>query len=201
VTTLSGRFRPYVECRFLPVFVQPSEGPHVRYEVARLADSYDETYRKTWSVDNQATGEKAKMTSGTTQDMNVAGLLNSQTNMARLMATPDDKGRVWKTRQATFPHELGHALGMPHSGLLYRDPVALAQAAAGGSCGNDKATYGIDRPHYIGDNIMGSGSEVTAINALPWTNRVGMHLAEKLRPQQWKVIVRQDDQLLTPKLV
>src|SRR5262249_10817690 len=64
--------RPHVECRFMPVFVEPGQGPHVRYEVARVTAEADKKLRET--------GQKAKFTSGTSRDVNVAGLLSSQTN-------------------------------------------------------------------------------------------------------------------------
>src|SRR5262249_46432385 len=103
------RLRPYVECRFTPVFVGAGEGPHTRVEVARLSDDAHKEYNATYK---HGAGHKPQMTSYTPAwGSNQAGLLNSLTNAMRRIEVPDDKGKMWRTNQPTFAHELGHALG------------------------------------------------------------------------------------------
>jgi hypothetical protein len=193
----SSRVRPYVECRFEPVFVGAGEGPHIRYEVARL----DEPAVKggfPWNrprVQNFTRASDPAL-KGLPEDVlvrralleNDMGLLSSQSNHLKVGSDTDDKGQVHKTKQRAFVHELGHALGQPHSGLLFGDPVALAAAK---SNANDCSTYGLGGSYPELVNIMGAGDEMAAPNALPWQHRVVMHLKTPTKPQDWLVAVLQ----------
>src|SRR5262245_60794646 len=42
----SARLRPFVECRFSAKFVSASDGPHIRYQVARLAPEKHAEYNR-----------------------------------------------------------------------------------------------------------------------------------------------------------
>jgi hypothetical protein len=200
----SHRVRPYVECRFEPVFVGAGEGPHVRYQVARLDESkrggpaYSDPSRGVQNY-TRASNEAAKgvgLPADKLAGRDDLGLLSSQSNHLKVSDRADDKGQVRKIKQRAFVHELGHALGMPHSGELFGDPVALAAAK---SNSNDCSTYGLGGPFPELNNIMGAGDDVAAPNALPWQHRVVMHLKTKTRPQDWLVGVRQNGTTLAPR--
>jgi hypothetical protein len=190
----SHRVRPYVECRFEPVFVGAGEGPHVRYQVARLDESkrggpaYSDPSRGVQNY-TRASNVSFKNTGEDLSKRNDLGLLSSQSNHLKVRSDTDDRGQTHTVRQRPFIHELGHALGLPHSGELFGDPVALAAAK---SNSNDCSTYGLGGPYPEMVNIMGLGEDMAAPNALPWQHRVVMHLKTKTRPQDWLVGVRQN---------
>src|SRR5262249_29774875 len=111
------------------------------------------------------------------------GILSDQSNSLKVHSSRDDRGNDVRTAHRPFVHELGHALGMPHSGILFGDPVALA--AARNNNANACSTYGMGAPYPELSNIMGAGDDVAAVNALPWLHRVVMHLNTPTRPQDW----------------
>jgi hypothetical protein len=195
--------RPYVECRFDPVFVGPGDGPHVRYEVAHLDESKNcgfpwcDPSRGLQAVTRPSnTALEGRVPADRLVGRVDLGLLSSQSLHLKVHTDRDDKGYVWQTRQRSFVHELGHALGMPHSGILFGDQVALAAAQRNP---NDCSTYGMGAPAVELINIMGAGDDVAAVNALPWLHRVVMHLNTPTRPQDWGAILRQNGSTLAPR--
>jgi hypothetical protein len=113
----------------------------------------------------------------------------------------DDKG-VDHTIQNyfTIAHEVGHAIGLPHIGVLKHRPqctfaIALKSFGIknvsshldGGS--NSKVCYGRFDSAGVADNIMGVGTKFEAVNAQPWLERVAMHT--NTPASDWNVLLEQ----------
>jgi len=81
------------------------------------------------------------------------------------------------------PHEIGHAIGLPHIGVLERRPDCLMRVEKGdnGSC-LECMTGGTEAD---ANNIMGYGHKTTLINALPWAVRAAEHT--HTNPSDWMI--------------
>jgi hypothetical protein len=76
----------------------------------------------------------------------------------------------------TFPHEVGHLLGLDH--------ITEKSASCKKHGPNSKGCYGV----FLTDamNIMGQGNALSLANAKPWRERIARH-APGTQPQQWTV--------------
>jgi hypothetical protein len=87
----------------------------------------------------------------------------------------DRNKKIWHD---TIGHEIGHALGQAHILGLKGDN----KCAIGTKTGNDDRCYGSGADSY---NIMGAGDRVSAVNAVSWVQRMGLHTGVK--PPHWHV--------------
>ncbi len=85
-------------------------------------------------------------------------------------------GQTYSFQQHTFPHEVGHLLGLGH--------IANDSASCKKSGPNSDGCYGL----YLEDaiNIMGKGDALDLRNAEPWKKRIVRH-APSTQITQWRV--------------
>ena len=100
-----------------------------------------------------------------------------KSNLSASMANAVTNAELTITLQLPLVHEVGHALGMLH----VRNLVDATKCS--GADLNDDICYGATDPQK--DNIMGKGMKITAVNALPWLERIAAHTGTN--KNDWKV--------------
>ena len=179
-----NKMRPTVHCQLLVEITNSPTNAHRTIEVVNLDIEATKTQ----------TG-KTKLTSATFR--------SDDSDYDSLDITPrdntytDDRGVEHTIKNYyTIAHELGHAIGLEHIGVLKSRPYCVFAVALenngvkdvhknyeGGP--NSKVCYGRFDSPSIAENIMGIGTKFEAVNAQPWIDRVSMHTNTLAR--DWKV--------------
>jgi hypothetical protein len=156
----SRRFRPNVKCvLFVQIWNNPGHAQK-NIRVARLADSH--------------IGDSTLFRSD-------ALTYDSLDGVPHAFQVPDAGGNITNIIHYTIPHEIGHALGQPHIGVL-RHTQACTNAIAGNpddslsdGGSNSMRCYGWGEAPSISENIMGFGLRFDPVNAQPWKDRIAQH--------------------------
>jgi hypothetical protein len=101
----------------------------------------------------------------------------------------DPSGTPTKVRFYTIPHEIGHAIGQPHIGVIRGEPLCqvaillqrlpgvtqstLPALFQGGD--NSRSCYGDLASIPTSSNVMGGGDQFSAENAQPWLDQILRH--------------------------
>lgn len=156
------KFRPNVKCE---LFVQVWNTPALAQKRIKLA-----------KLDDTVTGDSTAFRSD-------ALTYDSLDGVPHVFPIPDAAGNMTNITHYTIPHEIGHALGQPHIGVL-KKVAACTLAIAGNPADNMSAgganshrCYGFGGPPSIAENIMGYGTKFDEVNAEPWVTRVAEHTA------------------------
>jgi hypothetical protein len=199
---LDGRtVRPNIYCHFFVSVLNSAADAHRTIEIVNL--------------DKRAA---ARQLGKGESDLNATDFRSDSATYDSLDAKPlplpfkDQTGRTHRVNRSTIAHEIGHALGLPHTGVSHGASVCLLSVLAdsllpsvtsgasfpalytGGS--NSQACYGSSGPPSLGANVMGYGLQFDATNAQPWLDRIALHTGT--RAADWKVSVKHK---VPPKLL
>jgi len=177
------KVRPNVACRLIVEIVGSAATAHRTINVVNL------------DVDAIKKQRGINPTSGTFKSNDK--LYDSLDVKARNNTYDDDQGVEHTIKNYfTIAHELGHAIGLAHIGVLKSRPqckfaIALKKLGvknvsshlARGS--NAEVCYGEYDTLGLAENIMGLGTKFEVINAQPWIDRVVMHT--NTASHDWKV--------------
>jgi len=149
-------WRPYIKCELETIFGTPL--PDERHRTIEAANIDMNKY----------------LNPNPTTFRSHALLYCSLDNTPSVYSVPDGAGKVTNLTQPTIAHEIGHALGLHHIGVI-RKTIFCQVAEAYGFEGtpfeggtNAAYCYGWDQAPDISANIMGYGQQFTADNASPW---------------------------------
>jgi hypothetical protein len=160
-----------IDCRFQLVTATSRGDAHDVIQCTRIDETSKEQFIRSW------------MNPGTRQGAFDSGDIPA----VMLSKNPMGIGSVaYTTYKNTIPHEIGHAIGLPHIGVLTNFRGCLEAAKADPTQGtNVSMCYKGPAPEDT-DNVMGTGWKVSLHNCLPWFWRAMAHCYET-DYRQWGV--------------
>lgn len=181
--------RPNIYCHLFVQLVGSPAGAHREIEVANLDNQFVRDHYL-------APGQKLTSAIFRSDSSHYSSLDTIPVDMSSL----DGSGAtVAHLNYLPTVHEIGHALGLPHIGQSYHDPLCTAAMLAGDNpaLGNTPiaallkgkngslACYGQYMPASRANNVMGMGTQFDQSNAQPWLDRIAVHTQTKSK--DWTV--------------
>lgn len=149
-----------LDCRFQIVTATSRADAHDVVQCTRIDESSKKQFIRSWM---NAGAREGAFDSG---DIPPAMLSKNSMGIGSVAYT---------SHRNTIPHEIGHALGLPHVGVLTNFSGCLEGAKASPTEGtNVSMCYKGPAPDDA-NNIMGSGWKISVHNSLPWFWRAVAH--------------------------
>ncbi len=184
IKTGSKKIRPNVYCHLNVEIVSSAARSHRTIQVVNMDAKF--AARAAGKTESQVTSGDFRSDSSTYDTFDVA---------PRTDSLRDQAGNVHRVRHYTIAHEIGHALGQPHIGVIrherlcdlailvddaFSNPLiksAVPAMFAGGS--NSDVCYGELAAASVAANVMGGGGKFEPANAQPWVEQIARHTLTK----------------------
>lgn len=158
-------YRPYIRCELDCDFTANAAVAHKIVPVVNLDAS-------------KIHGEK----DGGTFKSGLSLMFDSLDKIPWVVPFQDDRGKTnTKEKRYTIAHEIGHALGLDHIGVIMKTPYCMYYGGNAVSF-----CYGQAAPQWMGANVMGGGSQFSVENAKPWVWAIAY--MEQRGYQYWEVL-------------
>jgi hypothetical protein len=207
--TIPPGYRPYIYCHFLVDFTANASNAHKTIDVVKLNATL-EAYKNERKYPELAKDKDLKVVvrpSGKTFRSH-AVLWDSLDAIPSLVMYNDSGGHMQITVQRSITHEIGHAIGLPHIGVLRKLPLCTLAQNLGWERPEPGKEYPDEVERLVGgknsdvcygdwhvdgsaaEDIMGSGETFSVYDGLPW-----VWAMQKLRnrtDEKWEVLTRSE---------